>query len=276
VTESNAIAAADQPRTRRGLVSDLRRMGVRAGEVLLVHSSLSALGWTVGGQVTVVHALLDVLGPAGTLVVPSHSGDNSDPRHWRNPPVPEAWWPAIRAEMPAYDPVTTPARSMGRIADAVRCWPGAVRSPHPQHSMAALGPAAQGLMAEHPLDCQFGDRSPLGRLEEAGARVLLLGVDFSSCTCLHLAEARVPGAPTEPCSCAATIDGERRWVTYTDVVARADDFADLGADFEATGGVTCGRVGSARCRLFDLAEIVRYGLAWLPAQRGGPWRAARM
>ena len=219
---------------------------MRPGETLLVHSSLSALGWTVGDELAVVLALLDALGPDGTLVVPTHSGGNSDPRLWQNPPVPEAWWPIIRAEMPAYDPATSPTRGMGRIPDAVRRWPGAVRSPHPQHSFAAIGPAAAAIVAEHPLADRFGERSPLAKLESAGARVLLLGVGFDSCTCLHLAEPRLPGAPTEEYGCAMLVDGERRWVTYTATVADSDDFDQLGADFEArTDAVTRGLVGSA-------------------------------
>jgi hypothetical protein len=78
--------------------------GVRPGGVLLVHSSLRALGWVSGGPLTVVHALLDLLGPDGTLVVPSQTADNRDPSTW-TPPPPEAWWPAFathcRASIPS-------------------------------------------------------------------------------------------------------------------------------------------------------------------------------
>ncbi len=68
-----------QPQTRSSLRAELTALGVRPGSVLLVHSSVSALGWVAGGPVAVVQALLDALGPDGTLVVPPHTPGNSDP-----------------------------------------------------------------------------------------------------------------------------------------------------------------------------------------------------
>jgi len=269
--EAGAISRSDAPRTRTSLAADLRRLGVRTGDVLVVHSSLSALGWVVGGEVAVVHALLDAIGPEGTLVVPTQSFGNSDPALWAHPPVPEAWWPVIRANMPPYDPAITPTRGLGRIPETVRTWPGAVRSPHPQASFAAVGARAAELMAVHDLDCRFGERSPLAAIEAAGGRVLLLGAGFESCTCLHLAETRVPGAPIEQQSCAVAGADGARWVTYTDTVATEGDFVDLGAAYVATGAVPPGRVGSATALLFGVAEIVAFATRWLPDHRGGPW-----
>src|SRR5215216_7553101 len=95
--EERSIAASPSPVTRDGLAADLGRLGVRPGSVLLVHSSLSSLGWVCGGAQAVVEALLDALGPDGTLVVPTHTGGNSEPSQWQHQPVPEDWWPVIRA-----------------------------------------------------------------------------------------------------------------------------------------------------------------------------------
>jgi len=88
VTDQDVIDRTDSPHTRDSLVADLRGLGVRPGSVLLVHSSLSAVGWVVGGPVTLVEALLDAVTAAGTVVVPTHTSDNSHPSGWRNPPVP--------------------------------------------------------------------------------------------------------------------------------------------------------------------------------------------
>ncbi len=270
--EAELIDHAAAPQTQTALAADLRALGIQPGETLLVHSSLSALGWVVGGEVAVVGALLDALGPDGTLVVPAQSGSNSDPAGWSSPPVPPEWWPVIRANMPPYHPASTPTRGMGRIPDTVRTWPGAVRSPHPQVSFAAVGAGAAALMARHDLDCRFGPRSPLPALETAGARVLLLGAGFDSCTCLHLAETRIPGAPTQEESCAvAGSDGRQQWVTYSDVVSDEGDFPELGAAFVAAGGVRTGPVGAATAQLFPLADVVAFGVDWLPKNRGGEW-----
>src|SRR4051794_16906227 len=95
---------------------------------VMVHSSLSTLGFVCGGAHTVVQALLDVIGPDGTLMMPTHSGGLSDPAAWGDPPVPETWWETIRATMPAFDATLTPMRSMGAIVDCFRHVPGVRRS----------------------------------------------------------------------------------------------------------------------------------------------------
>ena len=144
--------------------------------VLLVHAALRPLGFVCGGPQAVVRALRDVLGPDGTLVVPTHTPDNSDPAGWRNPPVPADWWPVIRARCPASTRRVTPSRFMGALAETVRTWPGALRSDHPHVSFAALGPAAERIVAGHRLADMLGEGSPLARLYDLDADVLLLGV----------------------------------------------------------------------------------------------------
>ncbi|MFF3449025.1 aminoglycoside N(3)-acetyltransferase [Streptomyces sp. NPDC002667] len=248
--------------TRDTLAADLRALGVRAGETLLAHSSLSALRWVNGGAVTVVQGLLDALGPDGTLVVPTQSGDLSDPALWSRPPVPEEWWPAIRATMPAYDPRVTPSRGVGVIPETVRTWPGALRSDHPETSFAALGPAAAAVVGGHAVDCRLGERSPLARLEARGARVLLLGAGYDSCTSFHLAEYRVPSPVVEVGRPSPT-----GWETVREVSITSEMFEELGSDFERDRPVVRGTVGAARARLFPVADAVAYAQRWLPVHR---------
>ncbi|MFI6702405.1 aminoglycoside N(3)-acetyltransferase [Streptomyces sp. NPDC050509] len=252
--------------TRGSLAADLREVGLRSGETVLVHSSLSSLGWVCGGPIAVVQALLDVLGDDGTLVVPTQSGDNSDPAGWVNPPVPEAWWADIRASMPAYDARTTPTRGVGVIPETVRNWPGAVRSAHPQTSFAAVGPRAAAIVDGHALDCRLGERSPLARLEEAGARILMLVAGYEACTAFHLAEYRI-AAPQVDNSFAVMTPQGRRWVTVPDTAITDSGFDELGSSFEEECPVVRGNVGAAEARLFSLTDAVAYAETWLAERR---------
>jgi aminoglycoside 3-N-acetyltransferase len=268
----------NQPRpihSRRELAADLTALGVRRGDVLLVHSSLRSLGWVPGGSLAVVQALLDAVGEDGTLVVPTQTAENSDPAGWSRPPVPAEWWPVIREQTPGFDPERTPSSGMGAIPEQVRTWPGARRSAHPQTSFAALGPRAEEVVAVHDLDSQCGERSPLAALERLGARILLLGTGFGSCTAFHLAEYRIPGASTTIHGAAVlTAGGGREWVTFEDLELDEDDFERIGEQLLTTDLVRTGRVGEATTHLLPLAEAVDAARAWMARHRPSATSAA--
>lgn len=115
--ENQVINKTSNPNTIRSIEKDLRKLGIEQGDLLLVHSSLSSIGWVCGGSQSVIEALLNVVGEKGTLVMPAHSGELSDPNQWSHPPVPEEWYEAIYKNMPGFDPEKTPTRGMGKIAE---------------------------------------------------------------------------------------------------------------------------------------------------------------
>jgi aminoglycoside 3-N-acetyltransferase len=264
-----AAAESDSLVTPATIATDLNRLGVRSGMLLNVHGAMSKLGFVVGGAQAVVQGLLDTLGPEGTLMMPSHSSQLSDPANWRNPPAPETWWQQIRAEMPAYDPARTPTRTMGAIPELFRTFPGALRSAHPQVSHAALGPLAARITAEHPLECLFGDASPIGKLYALNGWVLLLGVGHGNNTVLHLAEDRAdfPGKTRHLEGAPITIRDTRRWQAFRPLKVNDDDFPAIGAAFAATGRERIGRVCAAEARLMRAREVVDFATDWIAANR---------
>lgn len=269
MSEADAVERAERPATVDTLVADLRRLGVAAGSTVMVHSSLSRLGFVAGGPQAVVAALVAAVGPTGTLMMPTHSGHLSDPSGWRNPPVPEWWWPAIREHTPAYDPRLTPTRAMGAIVDCFRGVPGVLRSAHPTVSAAAVGPDAGRLVGDHPLAHGLGESSPQARLYDLDGWVLLLGVDHGNDTSLHLAEYRAdwPSKPWTTQSSPVLVDGERRWMTYDELEPDEDDFARLGEDFAATGRERSGPVAAGTGRLCRVREVVDFAVGWLAQHR---------
>lgn len=259
------------PVTLPSLIRDFRQLGLAPGMILLVHSSLSSLGWVCGGAATVILALEEVLRPFGTLIMPTHTGELSDPANWRNPPVPREWWDTIRRQMPPFDPELTPSQHMGLIPETFRKQPEVLRSIHPQFSFAAWGQEAIPLLHRHRLDFGLGEASPLGRLYALDGHVLLLGVDHSRNTSLHLAEYRAafPAREVVASYAPVRIGGHRRWLKFQDININSGDFGLLGRSFsrEEKKRIRSGRVGLAPAELFSQRLCVDYAVRWLEKNR---------
>jgi aminoglycoside 3-N-acetyltransferase len=187
--------------------ADLRRafrtLGVRRGSILCVHTSLSQFGYIPGGAKTLLTALQDVLGPRGTLCMPTHSlsvlgAEPYDPRHSRS--------------------------VVGAVSDYFRRQPGVIRSPHPTHSVAAVGPAARALT-------RLVDRNsaPLardgfwGKLYDAGGDVLLI-CPVRSTTILHAGEVWTGVSQPTLITHRKEADGERRVFTQPQAPWHVDHF----------------------------------------------------
>lgn len=268
--ESRAIRETDMPVTRQSIAQDLSKLGVRPGMTLIVHSSLSSLGWVCGGAPTVVRALMDVITEDGTLVMPTHTGNYSDPANWSNPPVPQSWWEIIYESMPAFDPATTPSYLMGAIAENFRTTPGVLRSNHPQVSFAAWGKHAQQITAQHALAYGLGEQSPLARIYDLDGYILLLGVGYDRNTSFHLAEYRSPGITEVTLGAPITENGQRVWKNFPDIDIDSDIFPQIGERFEATGLVQRSLIGRADSRLLPQRPAIDFAVQWYRENRPLP------
>ncbi|MFG1748493.1 MULTISPECIES: aminoglycoside N(3)-acetyltransferase [Micromonospora] len=254
------------------LAADLRALGLGSGDVVLVHCSLRALGPVAGGPATLADALRAVVGPSGTVVVPAQTPDNSvssPAYHAATAGLTDEERRAYEDRMPGFDPAVTPSFGVGAFAEHVRRLPGAVRSPHPQTSFSAWGPRAEELMRVHDLDSHLGERSPLAALEAAGAWTLLLGVGYSTCTALHLAEYRLRRPPQRrPYRCYVLRDGRRERLDFEAPHLDASPFAEVGVELDREPFTRRGTVGSAPARLLPIAAAVRATVAWMDAHIG--------
>ena len=258
------VADTDVPRTRRSIGSGLRTLGLASGDRVIVHSSLSSLGFVVGGPIALVQALMDVITDAGTLVMPSHSYYYADPARREDRPLSDSWVSEIRESMPAFDPAVAPTTHMGQAVEVLRSWPGTIRSRHPVTSFAAWGYHAEQVTADHTYEYGQGDGSPLGRLYDIDSKVLLIGVGYDRNTSFHLADHRFPHTAKKERLLPVPKDESCAWRQFDAVQEMSSEsLLEVGAAFEDSGKVTVGKVGSAECRLFSQRAAVNFALDWL-------------
>ena len=266
--EKSVIESTKNINTVDTIYKDLLNMGIKEGDILLVHSSLSSIGWICGSAQAVIMALQKAIGENGTLVMPAHSGENSDPAQWMNPPVPKEWIEQIYENMPAFDVNLTPTRGMGKIAELFRSQPKVHRSNHPQVSFAAWGKWAEDITKNHQLTPQLGMESPIGKMYALNAKILLLGVGYDSCTSFHLAETLCDKMPRKNTGAAIIEDNKRVWKWFEDFDYNSDeDFERLGNAYEEANKVKTGKIGNAECKLLDMKAGVDFAKEWLENNR---------
>ena len=263
------------PATRTSLRGELQRLGLCAGDLVMVHAGLRSLGRVLGGVNTVVQALLDAVGDRGTVMAYLDWEMGVEPEDFENE--------RLREEIPTFDKrIARASRDHGILAETIRTWPGAVRSDHPDAGMAAVGARAEWLCADHPLQYGYGPGSPLHKLAESGGKVLMLGAPLEKLTVLHLAEhlANIPGKRITQYQRPLWVEGERRWVTFEEfdtsepvtdelLASGMDYFTAIAERCLAEGGGCTGRVAQAPSHLFDAHRLVRCGVAWLEEHPGG-------
>ena len=220
------------------LERQLAELGVEAAGVLLVHCAFSQVDTVEGGPYSLIAALLAVVGPHGTLVMPSMC-DNDD--------IP-------------FDRTAASCRSLGVLADSFWRMPGVLRSDNP-HAFAARGPLAAHITAPHPIDIPHGIDSPPGRVYELDGQVLLLGVGHDSNTTVHVAEHLAGVRYRKPKYATVMEDGWPLRYEYGETDHCCERFSQL--DEWLGARQQRGIVGRAEARLARSRDIVDTALARL-------------
>jgi len=226
--------------TKKKFIADLRRIGVRKGMDLLVHSSLKRTGSIQGGPEAIIDGLLDAIGPGGTLLMPTISG-------------------SVTPAQPVFHVEHTPS-SVGYLTSLFRLRRHAVRSLHPVHSVAAMGPKAEFYTEAHlAVNTPWSPESPYGRLLRNNGWILFLGVNLDVNTCFHALEieALIPGIHTENADTLFIIDHdgavhekEHHWHCR-----EAQFFIDMEHILSESQALAYGPIGAGISRLIDAAAM---------------------
>lgn len=253
------------PATRSTLRESLARLGVEPGHVVMVHAGVRAIGPVTGGAAVIVQALLDTVGPDGTVAAYVDF---------------EPFYAVTDDEIPVFDKrIATAARDHGILHEVLRTWPGAIRSDHPDAGVVAIGRLAEWITSEHPFQYGYGEGSPFDRMMQAHVQVLMLGAPLETITLLHCAEhrARLPGKRIVTYRRLMPRDPDPIWVTFEEFDTTRpvqdglpeDVFTRIATDYLASGRGASAPFGEAAAFRFDGRDLVDFGVAWLERYGGG-------
>lgn len=236
---------------RKALDRDLVALGLRAGALVMVHSSLRRVGPVEGGADTLLDALLAVIGPAGTLVMVL-GADDSEP----------------------FDAGRTPAEEeMGILPEVFRLRPGTRVNDHAAARFGVHGPLADWLLTDIPLHDYHGPGSVIAKFTESGGDVLRLGANDDTITVTHWAEylADIPHKRRVRIAYERADIGTQ-WIEGLDdsagIVewAHGDYFPQIWLDYRAAGYPAIGTVGNCLAELFPAVGFVEFARRWIETQ----------
>lgn len=240
--------------TKEDLKEQLKEMGLRPTDTVLMHSSMKAMGDVEGGADTVLDALMEYFAE-GLLLLPTHT------------------WAQMGSGYTVFDRDTEPA-CVGILPNLFRKRPGVIRSLHPTHSMAGFGrEAAEYLAGEEEYNTPCTPGGCYDRLRERNGRILLAGVTHARNTFIHGVEEvlNVPHRLTDmPCEFYTKLpDGSlkkiymrRHFNSRQPYIS--EDFVKLTQAFYDTGAAKKVQLGEAECILCDargIFEVTRHVLA---------------
>ena len=230
------------------ICSDLSDLGLKKGDIVLIHSSFKSLGYVHGGIESLINAILAVIGDSGTLIAPTLT--------YRD----------VSVDHPVFDYINTPS-CVGAVSEYVRLHPDSKRSIHPTHSCSVIGAKRDYFAAGHEIDrTPIGQNSPFFKLKEHGGKILMLGCGLGPNTSCHGIEEAAGASYVLPKTPSAytiilpdrtyTIDFYRHHITqngFSQHYERAESFFD-------DNFVSVGAVHGAKSFLIGASELWKRGI----------------
>lgn len=247
-----------QPISRQDLIQDFKKIGIENGMNLMVHSSLSKIGWVIGGPQTVVNAIIEAVGDNGTIVMPAATPHCLHPNSWDDIKISNDWISKVVEHLPIFNLNTTPT-SMGTIPETFRNWPKTLRSDHPISSICARGRLANVITENHNLEISEGKNTPYEKVYELDFHILLIGVGFNRCTMLHFAESKSKNPRLTTSNYPISQHNKRVWIKVTDMGNDNDThFPKIGEQYLNKNRVDIGKIGEADSILLSSKVIVDF------------------
>src|SRR5690625_5154908 len=244
--------------TITSLKSDLKRIGIKEEMTLIVHSSLNSIGWVSGGALTLIQAIQETITNQGTLIMPSHSTDLSDPKDWINPKANKNEYEIVIKYIPAFDPQITPTYGLGVVPELFRTLPNVKRSNHPAYSFSAWGKEKDYILNNHSLNNGLGEESPLARIYDLNGYVLLLGTEYDSNTSMHLIEHRVGVFPRTTEKSPVIYKNKKSWETYNEREYEETNTIQIRSTFEKKQKVNTDMIRKAPSKLMNQKKLIDF------------------
>lgn len=232
------------------IVEDLKGLGLRRGDSVVVHSSYKSIGNVAGGPQGVIEALTQVVLPDGALLFPNlnipHEFTVEDP--------------------PRFDLKRDPLKqTLGIIPELFKFQYAEHFSIHPTHSMMGIGERARDILKDHEkagVPCGVG--TPWEKNALSGGKVLLIGVGQKSNTTYHCPEEQIEKPyqlSSDVIDGLVVIDGKEMVVrSRLHVWGNRPDFSIINPELEARGYLRIGAVGNALTLCINAGGFVQLGL----------------
>jgi len=239
--------------TKEDLKYQIKACGICEGDPVLVHSSLSKIGYVENGPATVIEAFLEVVGPSGHILMPNSPNSSLQLDYVRG--------------LDCFDSRNSSSK-LGAITEVFRTWPGAIRSESATEPVSCVGPNARWFVEGHAgEDTPYTQKSPFYRLVEAKGKIVYLGVTLDNAgTSLHLLEDAVDDFPypvyfkdefTLKLIDENGIEKEITTKVHNPEQSRLRKCDGLLPEFLALGVYTENKIGNARTLVFDAEKMFR-------------------